>query len=194
MDRLREYRYTIPGVFAVGILLLGLPKGLIMLSGPKEVSMAAGILAAALLSFVAGYPFAILADFLSSIIRPKVPSQFEYPIERHGVVTDREKRMLISVLHHTLLPDHTVQFLTRRLNNFYVAANSLIAIWGTVAGVSVWRGTFPYSCKIMVALVLLSVALGFHAWKQFLEHHELNRLFVPLMEDEYRRRKSLEVE
>jgi hypothetical protein len=192
MDRLREYRYTIPGVFAAAILLLGLPSELSLLSDPKGVAAAAGILAAALLSFVAGYPFAVVADFLSCVLRPRIPSQFDYPMSRHTVATERQKRMLISVLHHTLLPDHTVQFLTRRLNNFYVAVNSLIAIWGTVIGVSLWRWTFPYSCKLMSILVLFTIALVLHARKQFMEHHELNRLFVPLMEDEYRRRKRQE--
>lgn len=192
MDQLREYRFTIPGVFSSAVVLLGLWRAGYLVEHTTSIGPFLGILAAVVVSFAIGYPFSLVADLFSHKLEPNIPEPFSQICEKHGILMSNEARFL-SLAQILVLDEQVVNLVTRRLNNFYVAFNSITAIVGSFALFGLFSGKWPYRCPELCAGVILVFGLVFHAKKQWDEYNLFIRILNPLVISRFRKKWKEEV-
>jgi len=149
---------------------------------------ALALVSGALLSFAAGYPFAVIVGIVLSLW-PPLMNAMTIPRPDEGTAAEikcffgdeaaRDLLGCVSVLHHTVLEPQTLSFLSRRLNNFYVAINTVLASLGAIMTASLLGKCADN--RVWVAFVIGGSVLIGHAIMQIFEHRRLCSLIYPVL-------------
>jgi len=186
MEAVRDYRYTVPGVAFAALILIAFFSEFRQLG---DWAQGLGLLSGFLLSFAIGYPFAAFSGFLLEVIPhigslitiPPAPDQTTRKAieDLFGSMSERKFRSCVSILHHSLLDPKSLQFLTRRLNLFYIDINTVIALWTAIVIIKAVGKNIE--CIVISGVLGITALLLAHGVVELLSHRRMCAFLYPLL-------------
>ena len=186
MEAIRDYRYTIPGVAFAALILIAFFSEFSQLG---KWLQGLGLLSGFLFSFAIGYPFAAFSGFFLEVnphigclitIPPPPDQTTRKTIEDlFGPMPDYKLCSCVSILHHSLLDPKSLQFLTRRLNLFYIDINTIIAMWTAIVIIKAVGKNLEWS--VISGVLGLTALLLAHGVVELISHRTMCALLYPLL-------------